>query len=67
MNYLKNTLLFIRVQMICTKNYARQKVKKKKKNEDQAYLIKEMLNTMKEAIKNVSKNRNLRLKKTKKQ
>ena len=41
--------------------------KKKKKNEDQAYLIKEMLNTMKEAIKNVSKNRNLRLKKTKKQ
>ena len=65
MNYLKNTLLFIKVQMICTKNYARQKVKKKK--EDQAYLIKEMLNTMKEAIKNVSKNRNLRLKKTKKQ
>ena len=46
--------------MICTKNYARQKVKKKK-NEDQAYLIKEMLNRMKEAIKNVSKNRKFKI------
>ena len=64
MNYLKNSLLFIKVQMICSKNYARQKVKKK--NEDQAYLIKEMLNRMKEAIKNVSKNRKFK-KKTKKQ
>ena len=45
--------------MICTKNYARQKVKKK--NEDQAYLIKEMLNRMKEAIKNVSKNRKFKI------
>ena len=61
MNYLKNTLLFIKVQMICTKNYARQKVKKKKKNEDQAYLIKEMLNRMKEVIKNVSKNRKFKI------
>ena len=60
MNYLKNTLLFIKVQMICTKNYARQKVKKKK-NEDQAYLIKEMLNRMKEVIKNVSKNRKFKI------
>ena len=60
MNYLKNTLLFIKVQMICTKNYARQK-EKKKKNEDQAYLIKEMLNRMKEVIKNVSKNRKFKI------
>ena len=33
----------------------------KKKNEDQAYLIKEMLNRMKEAIKNVSKNRKFKI------
>ena len=35
--------------------------KKKKKNEDQAYLIKEMLNRMKEVIKNVSKNRKFKI------
>ena len=34
---------------------------KKKKNEDQAYLIKEMLNRMKEVIKNVSKNRKFKI------
>ena len=28
MNFLKNTLLIIEAQEICTKNYARQKVKK---------------------------------------
>ena len=32
-----------------------------KKIEDQAYLIKEMLNRMKEAIKNVSKNRKFKI------
>ena len=33
---------------------------KGKKNEDQAYLIKEILNRMKEGIKNVFKNRKFR-------
>ena len=32
-----------------------------KKNKDQVYLIKEMLNTMKEAIKNVSENKKLEI------
>ena len=54
MNCLKNTLLIIEAQVTCTKNYAKQKVKK---NEDQVYLIKQVLNRMKEAIRNVSEDR----------
>ena len=40
--------------MTCTKSYARQKVKKK---DDQVYSIKEVLNKLKEAIKNVPQNK----------
>ena len=40
---LSTTLLNIKTQVICVKNYARQKVK----NEDQVYLIKEVLNNKK--------------------
>ena len=54
--FLKNTSLIIKAQVTCTKYYARQKVKKKK-NEDQVNSIKEVLNRMKEAIKNVSENK----------
>ena len=46
MNCLNSTLLITEVQVTCTKNYARKKVKKKK-NEDQVYLIKKVLNRMK--------------------
>ena len=56
-NCLKNTLLFIKFQVICTKKHVREKVK----NEDQAYLIKEMLDRMKEGIKNVFKNRKFKI------
>ena len=53
MNCLKNTLLIIEAQVTCTKNYATKKVKK---NDDQVYSIKEVLNKLKEAIKNVTEN-----------
>ena len=36
-------------------------VREKLKNEDQAYLIKEMLDRMKEGIKNVFKNRKFKI------
>ena len=39
-NCLKATLLIIKTQVTCTKNYVIQGVK----NEDQVYLIKEVLN-----------------------
>ena len=55
MNCLKNTLLIIEAQVTCTKNYARQKVKKK--NEDQVYLIKKVLNRMKKIIEKVTEDR----------
>ena len=60
MNCLKNTLLIIAPQVTCTKNNARQKVKE---NEDQVYLIKEVLNRMKEAIKNASENKKFKIEK----
>ena len=60
MNCLKNILLIIAAQVTCTKNNARQKVKQ---NEDQVYLIKEVLNRMKEAIKNVSENKKFKIEK----
>ena len=47
MNCLKNTLLIIEAQVICTKRYTRQKVKK---NENQVYAIKKVLNKMKKLI-----------------
>ena len=56
-----NTLLISEVQVICTKNYTRQKVN----GMGNEYFIKEVLNKMKKVIKNVSENKNLRLKKTK--
>ena len=60
MNCLKNILLIIAAQVTCTKNNARQKVKQ---NEDQVYLIKEVLNRMKEAIKNVPENEKFKIEK----
>ena len=48
------TLLITNVQVTCTKKYARQKAKR---NENQVYSIKEVLNKTKEDIKNVPENK----------
>ena len=58
MNFLKKNLLIIKVQVTCKTNYAREKVKK---NKDQVYAIKKLL----DEIKNSLKIKNLKLKKTK--
>ena len=50
--------------MTCTKNYVRQKVKKK--NEDQVYLIKEMLNGMKKTMEKVPDDRKSMIEENKK-
>ena len=52
MNCLKTSLLIIEAQVIYTKCYARQKVKKKK-NEDEVYAMKKVLNKMKKLIEHV--------------
>ena len=57
MNCLKNTLLIIKVQVICTKNCARQKVK----NDDQVYTIKKMLSNIKKLIKKVPENKKCKI------
>ena len=49
--------------MTCTKNYARQKVKK---NEDQVYSIKKILGKMKKIVKNVSKDKSFKIKRNEK-
>ena len=49
MNCLKKNLLIIKVQVTCKKNYARQKVKK---NKDQVYAIKKLLDKIKKLIEN---------------
>ena len=55
------TLLNIKIQVICIKNYVRQKVKK---NEDQVYSIKEILDQIKKSNKSakeyvIKKNENI--------
>ena len=62
MNCLKATLLFIKVQVTCKKNYTRQKVKR---NKYQVYAIKKVLDKIKKLIQKGPENKNLRLKKTK--
>ena len=62
MNCLKTTLLFIKVQVTCTKNYTRPKVKK---NKYEVYAIKKVLDKIKKLIQKGPENKNLRLKKTK--
>ena len=52
MNCLKTSLLIIEAQVIYTKCYARQKVKKKK-NGDEVYAMKKVLNKMKKLIEHV--------------
>ena len=52
MNCLKTSLLIIEAQVIYRKCYARQKVKKKK-NEDEVYAMKKVLNKMKKLIEHV--------------
>ena len=59
---LKITLLIIKAQVTCTKNYVIEKVKK---NNDQVYLIKEVLDRLKEAIKNVSEDKKIIINKNK--
>ena len=56
MNCLDNTLLIITAQVVYTKNYVRQKVKK---NEDQVYAIKKLLNKMKKKIERVPENKKI--------
>ena len=63
MNFLKNILLIIKVQVACTKNYARQKVKK---NEDQVYAIKKVLDKMKKFIEKVPENKKSKIGKNEK-
>ena len=53
MNCLKTSLLIIEAQVIYRKCYARQKEKKKKKNEDEVYAVKKVLNKMKKLIEHV--------------
>ena len=53
MNCLTTSLLIIEAQVIYRKCYARQKVKKKKKNEDEVYAMKKVLNKMKKLIEHV--------------
>ena len=53
MNCLKNTLLIIKAQVTCPKNYARQKLKKG----DKVYLIKKVLYRMRKTIKKVSEDK----------
>ena len=54
MNCLSTTLLIIKNQAICIKNYA---IQKGKINEDQVNLMKERLDKIKKEIKNMPKNK----------
>ena len=63
MNCLKNTLLIVKAQVTYTKNCTRQK---EKENEDQVYLIKEVLNKRKDTIKTASENKQFKTEKNEK-
>ena len=56
-------MLIIKAQVTCIKNYVIQKVKIK--NKDHIHLIKEMLDKLKEAIKNVSEDKKFIIKENK--